>query len=201
MVNSRAKEIWKDVPEYEGLYQASNLGRIKSLPRTTTKGGVLKEYINKRNGYCYVSLTKNNKATTHRVHKLVYSAFLGEMVTTKYDVNRQVNHIDGKKTNNSINNLEICTQSENVRHAFKNGLIRIVGIKTICLDNEEVFATLSDASRSVGGNKGELVARVCRGKRSHYRGHRFAFYDDYINNTIPKFTGRNEKGASKTLWR
>ena len=55
------KEQWKDIPEYEGIYQVSNLGRIKSIKRTTTKGGILKLHMNKHNGYIYARLCKNNK--------------------------------------------------------------------------------------------------------------------------------------------
>ena len=63
-MNSRQKgcrEVWLPVRDYEGLYEVSNYGRVKSLPRATTKGGILSQYVNTRNGYCYVSLSKNNK--------------------------------------------------------------------------------------------------------------------------------------------
>lgn len=94
-------EIWRDVVGYEGLYQVSNLGRVKSLPRATTKGKTLKIQINPENKYCYVGLCRDNKKATKRVHVLVANAFLG------VNLNKlQVNHIDGNKANNNVKNLE-----------------------------------------------------------------------------------------------
>jgi len=183
-------EIWKDIPGYEDLYQASDFGNIRSLPRTTTKGVILCIHINKRNGYSTVSLSKNNMKKTVRVHKLVYSAFFGDMITNGYDKNKQINHIDGRKQNNALSNLEVRTQSENQIHAFANGLQKKIGRKVICLDNQKVFNTLTDAAKNIGSNNGESVARVCRGERSHYKGYRFSFYEDYLNNAIPDFKGK-----------
>ena len=68
-------EIWKPIKGYEGLYEVSNMGQVRSLARHTTKGKILKQYVNKINGYCYVSLSKNNKACSKRVHCLVMKAF------------------------------------------------------------------------------------------------------------------------------
>lgn len=190
------KEQWKDIPEYEGIYQVSNLGRIKSIKRTTTKGGTLKLHMNKHNGYIYACLCKNNKPRTVRVHVVEMNAF-----NPIRDNSMQVNHIDGDKTNNMLKNLEWCTQSENMKHAYRTGLEKKKGIKIINLDTKEIFNTATDAAKSVGNGKGELVARVCRGERSHYKNRHYAFYDDYINGTIPKYTGKNTKKASIALWR
>ena len=119
------KEIWRDVPGYEGYYQASNLGRIKSLERIVKhncggpkklKERVLKGYVN-RYGYVIISLCKKGRSKSHSVHRLIISAFIGES-------NLQVNHIDGVKTNNNIENLEYVTLQENISHAVKIGLIK-----------------------------------------------------------------------------
>ena len=88
-----------------------------------------------------------------------------------------------------------------MKHAYRTGLEKKKGIKIINLDTKEIFNTATDAAKSVGNGKGELVARVCRGERSHYKNRHYAFYDDYINGTIPKYTGKNTKKASIALWR
>lgn len=118
-------EIWKDIPGYEGLYQASSLGRIKSLPKEWVNGDgakqkhnglILKAAITKK-GYLDVSLRKNKVAKTFKVHRLVALAFI-----INPENKLQVNHKDGIKTNNNVNNLEWNTNSENQLHAHKIGL-------------------------------------------------------------------------------
>ena len=200
-MNSKQKgkrEIWRDIPGYEGYYQASNLGNIKSLPRATSTGKTLKQHINARNGYCYVSLSKGGEIKTKRVHILVANAFLGVN-----DKSLQVNHIDGVKTNNNVSNLEYCTSSENMKHAYRMELEIPDGLKVIDLDTLKVFNSATEAAQHISGGvaKGEMIARVCRGKRSHYRNHRFAFLSDYLSGNIPKFAGKYKKKASEVLWR
>jgi len=116
------EEIWKDIPNYEGLYQVSNLGRIKSLKRKVrSKGGsfkivkerFLRSWMNR--GYSQVDLSKNNKTKAFSVHRIVMIAFIGE---SELDVN----HKNGIKTDNRLENLEYCTKSENMLHAYKKGL-------------------------------------------------------------------------------
>ncbi len=105
------QEIWKDVVGYEGLYQVSNLGRIKRNNK------YLKQNI--RVGYFAVNLCKNGKYKTKQVHRLVAQEF----IPNKYNL-PQVNHIDGNKRNNIVSNLEWITPSGNIKHAIK------IGIKT-----------------------------------------------------------------------
>ncbi len=199
-INSKRKgkvESWKDIPDYIGLYQVSDLGNVRSLPRATTKGVVLKQYVNRKNGYCYVSLSKNNNKKTKRVHVLIAEAFLGEK-----NKKIQVNHIDGNKKNNSIDNLEYCTQSENMKHAYATGLEQISGLEVIRLDDLKKYKTATDAAKDVsqGRAQGEMVSRVCRGDRSHYRGWHYAFISDYKTNSIPKYKGKYVRKESKSLW-
>jgi hypothetical protein len=110
------EEIWKDVEGYEGLYQVSNFGRVKSLPRPKAKNGIMITGADTR-GYARVSLYKNSAKKTVKVHRLVAAAFF-EKVAGK----EAINHIDGVKTNNHIDNLEWVTNSENRIHALMTGL-------------------------------------------------------------------------------
>lgn len=105
-------EIWKDIPDYESLYQVSNLGRVKSVISNKIMSPV------KQNcGYLKIELHNKGKKKIHYVHRLVLSAF---SPTTK--ANLQVNHKDGIKSNNRLNNLEWCSASENQLHAISIGL-------------------------------------------------------------------------------
>lgn len=128
------KEIWKNIENYEGLYQVSNLGRVKSLERKVKgKAGyykVIKEKILNptlnNNGYHLVKLSKQSKCKGITVHRLVANAFIPNI-----DNKEQVNHIDGVKTNNRVSNLEWNTRSENMCHADNIGLRNIKGSKHV----------------------------------------------------------------------
>ena len=126
------KEIWKDIKDYEGLYQISNYGRIKSLSRKVFRYNhiakrkieiVYKEKIRKtridKDGYYIINLHKNNIMKTYKVHRLVGENFIENKENKPY-----INHKDGNKLNNNILNLEWCTAKENVIHAWKTGLIK-----------------------------------------------------------------------------
>lgn len=114
-------EIWKDVIGYEGFYQVSNLGNIK---RVGSFRGVNKAYLNNYylthmdngKGYLRVKLTLNNKSKRVMVHRIIAEAFI-----PRVENKNVVNHINNDKINNSISNLEWCTQSENCLHAVKMG--------------------------------------------------------------------------------
>ena len=117
-------EIWKDIIGYEGLYQVSNLGRVKALAKTF-KGGnggvhynpdkILKPAVVR--GYSHTTLTVGGKPKIFKTHRLVALAFLPNPETKK-----QVNHINGNKLNNHLSNLEWCTCGENHRHAYRTKL-------------------------------------------------------------------------------
>lgn len=117
------KEIWKDIKNYEGLYQISNFGNVKSLARSIDCGKFIrnvKEKLLKQSknssGYLHVTFSKNNKLKTFTVHKLIMNTFIG-------DSNLTINHKDCNKENNNINNLEYITNEDNLKHAHKNKLI------------------------------------------------------------------------------
>ena len=117
--------IWRDIEGYEGFYQVSSIGQVRSVDRVVDhkrhgkvirKGRVLKELKN-GNGYSFVTLYKNGKYKPFKVHRLVATAF----GYNPHDKN-QVNHESGIKTENGIWNLEFVTPSENIRHAYQMGL-------------------------------------------------------------------------------
>lgn len=109
------KERWKPISGFENFYEISNIGAVKSLYYNR----LLKPMID-RYGYLYVNLSKNGSYKSKKIHRLVISSFSGESI-------KQVNHKDGNKLNNQLNNLEYCTCRENVQHAIQNGLINNKG--------------------------------------------------------------------------
>jgi hypothetical protein len=119
------KEIWKDIIDYDGHYQASNLGRIKSVKRYVNRGfnndlktvpeKIRQQSIDK-DGYLTIRLHINGIRKNYFVHRLIAEAFL-ENTENK----SQVNHIDGNKKNCYLTNLEWVTQSENIKHSYSIG--------------------------------------------------------------------------------
>lgn len=120
-------EIWKDIPGYEGMYQASDCGRIRGLDRIvkssgpsgirTAKGSIMTNRTTSW-GYLSTTLTKEGKGKNIQVHRLVALTFIENPENKSL-----VNHKDGNKINNLKSNLEWATYSENTKHAFKIGLV------------------------------------------------------------------------------
>ncbi len=136
------KELWRSIKGYEGYYEVSNFGQVRSLDRTLErknqstifcKGKILKLHINKQ-GYYYTDLKKNGKRKKERINRLVAIAFIPNPKNKP-----QVNHINGIKTDNRAENLEWNTPKENISHAYDNGL-RKTGEKhhNAKLTNEQV---------------------------------------------------------------
>lgn len=118
--------VWKDIPGYEGLYQASNTGFIKSISRVIEKtmfGGNLSKYTRgekilkpgKLRGYYHVTLRKNNESKIFKVHRLILQTF---NPISNFDT-LQVNHKDGVKSNNNLDNLEWSTVQNNQLHRYQ----------------------------------------------------------------------------------
>jgi hypothetical protein len=115
------EEIWKDVIGYEGFYQVSNLGRVRSFDRLVKRNRHIKGRIHKltlhSDGYYIATLYKENKEKKYKAHRLVAMAFVQNPNNKPF-----INHKDGNKLNNLPENLEWCTIVENNKHAFDTGL-------------------------------------------------------------------------------
>lgn len=170
------EESWRDVPGYEGFYEVSNLGRV----RNSRTRHVLKNTATQYRGGSYrysVSLCKRGKQSTKKVHRLVAMAFI-----PNEGGKREVNHIDGNPLNNYAENLEWCTGSENMEHAYKNGLTvmserrrkkiaEALGTHVV-RDDGTVFESMTKAAQAIGCSVGEISA-VVSGRRSTTHGYSF----------------------------
>ena len=124
MIEQPDKERWKDVVGYEGLYQVSNLGRVKSLDRTLLGKNSIEYKVRGKirkiscigKGYQKIQLSKEGNSKNFLIHRLVAQAFIPNPENLPI-----VNHIDGNTHNNHVSNLEWVTQSENINHAIKIG--------------------------------------------------------------------------------
>ena len=165
-------EIWKDVKDYEGLYQVSNLGRVKRVKT----GRVLKPSKHTE-GYSMISLYKNSIKSTKKIHRLVAQAFISNT-----DSKSQVNHIDEDKTNNRVNNLEWVTSKENNNHGTRTE--RMAKTKSIPIiatdlttDESTDFNSGKECARQLGLHK-QHITDVLKGRRNHTGGYTFKYKEE-----------------------
>lgn len=149
MLDSTA-EIWNVIPGLDGHYEASNLGRIRSLKRGRPR--VLSQYFNGR--YVVVMISMNNKSRPHGVHRLVCAAFYGDAPGTVHAC-----HYDGDTQNNHVDNLRWGTPKENAEDQSRHGTHRNTR-KTHCKNGHE-FTSENTATNGRG-------ARVCKTCRKEY---------------------------------
>ena len=161
-----SKEIWKDIEDFEGYYQISNLGNVKSLQRLAkNKDGhrIVKERILRQTkagaGYLTVMLSKKQIAQRKIIHRLIALYFIPNPQNKPC-----INHIDGNKLNNCINNLEWCTYLENNIHAYKNGLIptkitqtEANQIRQLYLTGEYIQSEIGEMFDLTQGTVGKIV--------------------------------------------
>lgn len=178
-------EVWKDINNFEGYYQVSNMGRVKALKRTLShkhsKTYTFNELILKPNsvkgGYLQVTLNKDSKRKSKYVHVLVMEAFKGEK-----PIGYEVNHIDENKENNKLSNLEYLTCKENNNYGNRiqkmsekllNGK-KSKAVIGISLDGKVIveFPSISEAKRQ---GYGSHISDVVNGKRNHSHGYIWKF--------------------------
>lgn len=166
-------ETWKSIKDYEGLYEISSLGNVRSLDRKViSKRKYGDKLVNLKSkpvrtivdnlGYCRISLCKNGTVKTHKIHRLVCNAF--------YNGFGHVNHKDGDKTNNKLDNLEFCTIKENNNHAFLNNLRPKKYRRTIiCNENNDIYNGISDCARKINISA-VIISSHLKGNCNNIRG-------------------------------
>lgn len=183
-------EIWKDIKGYEGKYQVSNQGRVKSLNYNNTTAPKILSLIYD-NGYCYVGLSCNSSTKKIGVHRLVADAFIPNPENKPC-----INHINTVRDDNNVENLEWCTIKENNQNyqtllnkrnncklskpiiALQDGIIKMY------------FPSTMEAQR-MGFRQGS-VSRCARGERNIYQGYKWQYMDDYLADW---WEHKMEKGA------
>lgn len=167
-------EIWKDIKGYEGIYQVSNLGNVKSLERKESYCLNGKKIIRKREekilskcvdnqGYVIVALSLKRKIKYFKVHRLVATYFVDNPKN-----NDVVNHIDCNKVNNNANNLEWCTTKDNINHAFKNNLIKHYTRKIKCIEDNKCFQSIKEASLFYGIQRQNINAVLAKRQKTTF---------------------------------
>lgn len=153
-------EEWKPIIGYEGLYEVSSFGRVRSVARyvkyrdgvhVSTRKSKMLALCYDKDGYLIVGLSRDGKRRTHKVHRLVAESFLKNRKALP-----QINHKNGRRDDNRVANLEWCSAKDNIAHKFnvlKYNATGRVGKRNERIKNistGEVFASLSEAARSVG---------------------------------------------------
>ena len=182
-MNDNKNEIWKDVKGFSGFYQVNNKGKVKSVERDVIgKNNSIRHLPEKiisdtDNGKGYRVVTLYNgtgKRTFKKVHQLVAEAFIPNPNNLP-----EVNHIDGDKTNNCLENLEWCTTKENCEHRQRTGLgntknaneARKIKIRQYDINTGEtikIYNCAADAAKELG-TKNDAISRVVRGERKSFK--------------------------------
>lgn len=183
-------EIWKDVVGYENHYSVSNTGIVKSKLRMVEKENRERQFVNTsekilkqaiKQGYSRVSLSKKGKVKEFRVHRLVAIAFIPNPENKK-----EVNHINGIKNDNRVENLSWCTPAENIKHAWDKGLTKrrfnssdSKKVMKMSIDGEDLeeYPSVAEAMR-LNGIKSTGIYKCCSGKGKLCGGYGWRFVDE-----------------------
>lgn len=177
----QTKEEWKDIKGYEGYYQVSNLGNVKSLDRLIDnkkntyirQGNMIKQFYDNR-GYMQVTICKNGLRKTYKTHRLVAEAF----IENPYNL-PEVNHKDENSLNNTYNNLEWCTAKYNCNYGSHNVRCAKSRYKKIyqydLQDNLIREWNSVKETQTIGGFTASQVSNCCRGKIKTHKGYKWKF--------------------------
>lgn len=167
-------EVWKDIQNYENLYQVSNLGNVRSIRNGKVANKTLKKH---KHGYLHVELFKNGKSKMFLVHRLVAIAFIENPHNYK-----TINHKDECRTNNNVLNLEWCTQSYNMKYSYEKhkgefkAYKRDVPIKQLSINGDFVKIWKNTIEIKQKENKHpSSIWDCCLGKRQTAYGYKWAF--------------------------
>lgn len=157
-------EEWKDIEGYEGVYQVSNLGRVKSLGNDKSRREKILKPKKNNKGRFQVSLCKNGKVYEKQVHQLVLKAF-----DSNPDNLPEVNHKDENPENNRLDNLEWCTRKYNINYGTHNERMKknmtgpFKSKPVLCVETGVVYPSAKEAERQTGAFQTAII-RCCRGK-------------------------------------
>ena len=166
-------EVWKDIPGYEGKYQISNMGRVKSLPRNEKfckrpTEVILKTFIC-GSGYQEVILKDNGTRKPKLIHRMVAESFVPNPSGKE-----EVNHKDGDKDNNRYTNLEWVTPRENIRHSYDVLSHKTNGKRVECVETGETFDSLKEAANKYGLQL-PLIWKCCNGRQKTTGGYHWRY--------------------------
>ena len=165
------KEVWKDIIGYEGLYQVSNLGRVKSLNyKRTGQSRILKPSTN--NGYKQVILHKDGHQYTYTVHSLVMKAFVGERPE-----GMDIDHKDSVRFNNRLENLRYVSSKENVLNP-NSSIIRPISQYTLQGEHIKDWNSVIYVEMELGYDRSNIT-KCCKGKRKTAYGYKWMYLSDY----------------------
>lgn len=185
--NTGHTEIWRDIPKYEGKYQISNFGRVKSVIRKNRKSCKILKQASHSGGYKSVGLYANKVLRAFYVHRIVAEVFLGNPKNKP-----EVDHIDGNPSNNAVSNLRWATTIENRNNPITVKRYRMSNRdkanwkafdsrahSVVQLDKSDnvvrIFQSLREARRN--GYTAELVAAACKGEREYYKGYKWSYFE------------------------
>lgn len=202
------KEIFKDILGFEGMYQVSNLGRVKSCRRLRSDGRLVEECIMKqltiKKGYKRISLYKDNKNRSFLVHRLVAMAFIPNEKNLP-----QIDHINYDTSDNRVENLRWCTARQNVHYCMENGRRYIITpeVSPNCrrvakLDMQgkemEIYHSLGEAHRQNPKSSISKISAVCRGERKSSGGFKWEFRSELPKSM--KERSQHEKGIAIPIY-
>lgn len=174
MKHIRTLEEWKDIKGYEGLYQVSDLGRVRSLDRVDCngrrrKGKILKLYKNK-DGYVRTELYKDGNRENPYVNRLVAEAFCPNPDNLPF-----VNHCNERRDDNKAFNLDWCTAKQNNNYGSHNELLgKALGEEVCCIETREIYYSAREAGRQTGVDRAS-ISKCCNGKRKTAGGYHWKY--------------------------